>query len=255
MVAVRQVFPAHAEGVVKGEQGFFRTGDCFNRNAVVQDFRFHVLHAFPGLEKVGGQGFQTIRRIFGGVPVGTVGAVVEQPFCQARRDGIAGVALGHQFQVGRLRGRAAAVPPPPVAFIGKAQPGGLQGVVLLEELGNDGHYLLEVVHAVGVQQDFRQLNLADDGKFQPVAEQAAFHGKVFDAAFRQDGVNQGVRCGGRQAVIPQLADGFLLFRAVRQLFQFPVFVSFFKKSCLAFLIVFQPADGFGKHPLRDIDRV
>ena len=131
----------------------------------------------------------------------------------------------------------------------------MQGVVLLEELGNDGHYLLEVVHAVGVQQDFRQLNLADDGKFQPVAEQAAFHGKVFDAAFRQDGVNQGVRCGGRQAVIPQLADGFLLFRAVRQLFQFPVFVSFFKKSCLAFLIVFQPADGFGKHPLRDIDRV
>ena len=255
MAAVRQVFPAHAEGVVKGEQGLLRTGDRFDRNAVVKDFRFHVLHAFPGLEKVGGQGFQTIRRILGGVPVGTVGAVVEQPFGQARRDGIAGVALGHQFQVGRLRGRAAAVPPPPVAFIGKAQPGGLQGVVLLEELGNDGHYLLEVVHAVGVQQDFRQLNLADDGKFQPVTEQVAFHRQVFHAAFRQDGVDQGIRRGGRQAVIPQFAESFLLFRSVRQLFQFPEFVSLFKKSCLAFLIVFQPADSAGKHAFRHVDRV
>ena len=255
MAAVRQGFPAHAESIVKGEQGFLRAGNRFNRNAVIKDFRFHVLHAFPGLEEVGGQGFQAIRRILGGVPVGTVGAVVEQPFCQARRDGIAGGALGHQFQVGRLRGCAAAVPAPPVSCIGKAQPGGLQGIVLLEELGDDRHYLVEVVHAVGVQQDFRQLNLADDGKFQPVTEQVAFHRQVFHAAFRQDGIDQGIRRGGRQAVIPQFAEGFLLFRSVRQLFQFPEFVSLFKKSCLAFLIVFQPADSAGKHAFRHVDRV
>lgn len=51
-------FPAHAESIVKGEQGFLRAGNRFNRNAVIKDFRFHVLHAFPGLEEVGGQGFQ-----------------------------------------------------------------------------------------------------------------------------------------------------------------------------------------------------
>ena len=192
VLAVRQVPAAHAPFVVEGEEGFLGTGNGFHRNAVIEDFRLHVFHAFPGLEEVGGQGFQAVRRILRGIPVGAVGAVVEQPFGQPGRDGFFGIALGHQFQVSRLGGYIAAVPAPPVALVGEAEPCGLQGVVLLKELGDDGHYFLEVVHAVGVQQNFRKLDLADDRQFQPVAEQVAFHLEVPDAVFRKHGINQHV---------------------------------------------------------------